>query len=407
MDSYFDLGGYHFPITTVSPEAQTWFDRGLIWTYGYNHEEAVACFDRAIAADPACAMAHWGRGYAAGPNYNMEWEHFDAAGRAAALSVGHAAAQAALAYVDGASGWETALIRALPSRYPQADPIDPQAMKAWNTDFADAMRTAHQAHSDNPQVCTIFAEALLNLTPWKMWDLPSGKPAPGARTDEAREVLETAMAGLPGGMSHPGLLHLYVHLMEMSPFPEKALKAGDALRSLVPDGGHLIHMPTHIDVLCGHYQNVVHWNETAVEADRRFRDVKPGFDIYSGYGLHNCHFVIYGAMFLGQIEPALRAVSRSFELAPEEMLRIESPPMADYFESYVSFEPHVLVRFGRWHEATDLTLPDDPDLLHPDRACALCPRRGACGTGRGGQGPGRGKALPRRHRPGARHPAFA
>ncbi|MEQ8898229.1 MAG: tetratricopeptide repeat protein [Roseovarius sp.] len=362
MDGYFNLGAHSFPVTTGSEEAQLWFDRGLLWTYGYNHEEAVACFERAIEADPGCAMAHWGRGYAAGPNYNMPWDLFDEAGRAAALSVGHAAAQAALALVDRVTAWEAALIRALPARYPQGEPADLKAMKGWNTDFADAMREVYRAHSGSLEICAVFAEALLNITPWKMWDLPSGQPAPGARTEEAQAVLEAAMADLPGAMGHPGVLHLYVHLMEMSPFPEKALKAGDALRTLVPDAGHLIHMPTHIDVLCGHYQNVVHWNEAAVQADERFWRERGAYNLYSGYRLHNYHFVIYGAMFLGQIEPALRAVRGAFETVPEEMLRMESPPMADYFEAYLSFEPHVLVRFGRWREATELRLPEDPEL---------------------------------------------
>jgi tetratricopeptide (TPR) repeat protein len=331
-----------------------------LWTYGYNHEEAVACFDRAIEADPGCAMAHWGRAYAAGPNYNMPWDLFDEAGRAEALATGHASSQAALAIVDGVSGWEAALIHALPARYPQVEPADD--MQPWNVAFADAMRQAFREHGDSLEVRTIFAEALLNITPWKMWDLKTGGPAEGALTEEAQAVLEEAMSSEPAAWRHPGLLHLYVHLMEMSPFPEKALKAGDVLRTLVPDSGHLIHMPTHIDVLCGHYHDVVHWNEAAVAADLKFWRDKGPFNIYSGYRLHDYHFVIYGALFLGQFEPAMRAVRGAAETVPEEMLRMESPPMADYFESYLGFEPHVLVRFGKWREATELQIPADPEL---------------------------------------------
>ena len=360
MGDYFDLGGHSFPVTTSSQEAQTWFDRGLLWTYGYNHEEAAACFRRALEADPGCAMAHWGLGYAVGPNYNMPWDLFDDAGRAAALAAGHAAATVALDHLGGVAPWEEALIRALPARYPQEVPVPDMA--TWNHDFADAMRNAFAAHPDNLDVRTIFAEALLNLTPWKMWDLKTGTPAEGARTEEAQTVLEEAMSRDPAAMSHPGLLHLYVHLMEMSPFPEKALKASDVLRTLVPDSGHLIHMPTHIDVLCGHYENVVRWNEAGVVADLKFYDKEGAFNIYSGYRAHNYHFVIYGAMFLGQFEPAMRAVRGMAETIPEEFLRVESPPMADYFESYLSFEPHVLVRFGKWEEALALALPEDPDL---------------------------------------------
>ncbi len=360
MDQYFDLGEHTFPITTTSKDAQVWFDRGLLWTYGYNHQEAVACFDKAIEADAECAMAHWGKGYAAGPNYNMPWDLFDDAGRAEALATGHAYAQSALELVETVKDWEGALIRALGARYPQPEIIDD--MQPWNIQFADAMREVFNAYDDNLEVRTVFAEALLNLTPWKMWDLPTGRPAKGAKTEEAQAVLEDAMENQPKAWQHPGLLHLYVHLMEMSPFPEKALKAGDVLRTLVPDSGHLIHMPTHIDVLCGFYRDVVHWNEVAVEVDKKFWQKNGPFNIYSGYRLHNYHFVIYGALFLGQFEPAMRAIRGAAETVPEEMLRIESPPMADYFESYLGFEPHVLVRFGKWREAIDLQLPDDPEL---------------------------------------------
>jgi tetratricopeptide (TPR) repeat protein len=347
-------------VTTVSCDAQTWFDRGLVWTYGYNHEEAVACFQKAIQADPNCAMAHWGLGYAAGPNYNMPWHLFDEANRAEALATGFASAKAALELVDGVADWEAALVRALPARYPQTELIEDMA--PWNDHFADAMRAAFKAHQDSLEVRTIFAEALLNRTPWKMWDLKAGQPAEGASTEEAQDVLEEVLENDPAAMRHPGILHLYVHLMEMSPFPERALKAGDALRTLVPDAGHLLHMPTHIDVLCGNYRDVVHWNEEAVRADLKYWREQGPFNIYSGYRLHNYHFVIYGAMFLGQFEPAMTAVRGAAETVPAEMLRVESPPMADYFESYLSFEPHVLVRFGKWREAVALKLPDDPEL---------------------------------------------
>ena len=360
MNDYYDLGGHSYPVSTTIEDAQRWFDRGLVWTYGYNHEEAVACFQRAIEADPNCAMAHWGVAYAAGPNYNMPWHLFDEAHRAEALATGFASARTALDLVGGVSDWEAALIRALPTRYPQQAPIDD--MSPWNQAFADAMREAFARYPESLEVRTIFAEALLNLTPWKMWDLKTGKAAEGASTEEAQQVLQEALENDPAAMRHPGLLHLYVHLMEMSPFPERALRAGDALRTLVPDAGHLVHMPTHIDVLCGHYRDVVHWNEEAVRADLKFWRDKGPFNIYSGYRLHNYHFVIYGALFLGQFEPAMAAVKGAAETVPEEMLRVESPPMADYFESYLSFEPHVLVRFGKWREATLLELPEDPEL---------------------------------------------
>ncbi|WP_171231543.1 tetratricopeptide repeat protein [Ruegeria sp. HKCCA4812] len=360
MREYYDLGSYSCPVTTSVPEAQLWFDRGLNWTYGYNHEEAVVCFQRAAEHDPQCAMAYWGVAYAAGPNYNLPWDLQDERGRRKALALAYDAMQNALRLADGCTPVEQALIRALPARYPQREPAED--MHRWDHDFAEAMRAAFAAHRDHADLRTIYVEALLNLTPWKMWDLQTGQPAEGAATLEAQEALEWAMANDPAAMSHPGLLHLYVHLMEMSPTPEKALKAGDVLRTLVPDAGHLVHMPTHIDVLCGHYHNVVHWNEKASDADLKYYEREGAFNIYTGYRQHNYHFAIYGALFLGQIEPALRANQGLWDTTPEEMLRIESPPMADYFESYMSMGPHILIRFGRWEEAKALELPSDPDL---------------------------------------------
>jgi tetratricopeptide (TPR) repeat protein len=359
MDRY-DLGSHSRPVTTVSAEAQRWFDQGLVWCYGFNHEAAIACFEQALAADPGCAMAHWGIAYAAGPNYNMPWEVFDDAGRAAALARSRAATEAALALADRVTPAERALIAALPARYPQAHPAPDMA--AWNDAFADAMRAAHRAHSADPDIAAIFVEAIMNRTPWRMWDLRTGLPAEGAGTHEAEAVLEDAFARLQGAMDHPGLLHLHVHLMEMSPHPERALQSGDRLRELVPDAGHLIHMPTHIDVLCGHYHDVLHWNLRAVEADRKYLARAGGMNLYTGYRIHNYHFAVYGAMFLGQFGPALSAAEGLAGAMPEEFLRIASPPMADYFESYLSVKPHVLIRFGQWEAILAEPLPADAAL---------------------------------------------
>lgn len=381
LDAYdYDLGEHGCTITTQSEAAQRWFDRGLNWTYGFNHEEAIACFRRAIKADPTCAMAHWGVAYALGPNYNMPWELYDEAGRIKALAGAYDATQQALAHMEGATEVEQTLIRALDIRYPQRDITD--GMEAWDHAFADAMRAGFARHPDHLDLRSVYVESLLTLTPWKMWDLPKACPADGAATLEAQRVLEDAFDS-PDAMAHPGLLHLYVHLMEMSPFPEKALKAADVLRTLVPDAGHLVHMPTHIDVLCGHYQNVVHWNQKAIEADLKYYEREGAFNFYTGYRQHNYHFVIYGALFLGQMEPALEAVRGMAQTTPEKMLRIESPPMADFFESYLAMEPHILIRFGRWEEAIALELPQDQELYATLTAFTLYARAvGYAATGR-------------------------
>ncbi len=360
MGDYYDLGTHSMPITTRSSEAQMWFDRGLVWCYGYHHEEAIECFEKALASDPGCPMAHWGIAYALGPNYNKPWHLFDPSDKAQSLSRAYAESANARSLRDRVSAPEQALIDALSARYPQTEPLDDQ--RPWDAAFADAMRQVHAEFPDQLDICSIFAESMLVLTPWKMWDLATGQPAEGARTEEAMRVLETAFDSHPEAWDHPGLLHLYVHLMEMSPFPQRALKAGDRLRELVPDAGHLIHMPTHIDVLCGHYQDVVHWNQKAIAADRKYLDRAGPLHFYSAYCIHNFHFAIYGAMFLGQYAAAMEAAEGLIAATPEDLLRMSSPPMADFLEGYVPMKQHVLVRFGKWQEILDQPLPADQTL---------------------------------------------
>ena len=367
--TYYDLGAYTRPITTKSPEAQVWFDRGLNWVFAFNHEEAIACFGKALEHDPGCAMAHWGIAYAAGPNYNLPWHLYDPAGKAKALAAAYDAMQAALACLDRATPVEQALIRALPARYPQREPIEDQS--AWDAAFTEAMRTLFKANRDDLEVRCVFVEAIMNETPWQMWDLSTGGVAEGAGTAEAVEVLEEALNGIPAAWDHPGLLHLYVHLMEMSPFPQRALRAGDRLRDLVPDAGHLIHMPTHIDVLCGHYRDVVVYNQKAIVADRKFLARQGPMNVYALYRTHNHHFAIYGAMFLGQYTPAIQAAEELIATTPEALLRIPSPPMADFIEGYIPMKQHVLVRFGRWREILDEELPEDRALYCSTTAMML------------------------------------
>lgn len=356
---YYNIDVYERLVSTTSSDAQLWFNRGLIWTNAYFHDEAVACFHRSIEADPECAMAHWGVAYASGPNYNMPWERRDAAMRKKTAETCHAATQTALALIEKVTPFERAIIEALPFRFPQNLPADFEVMRGWNYDFTDAMRTVFEAFPGDLEVACILVEAIMNRTPWNMWDQKTGDVADGAGTVEAQAVLETMLDQNAGAWSHPGLLHLYVHLMEMSPTPEKALKAGDVLRELVPDAGHLIHMPTHIDVQCGHYQDVLHWNWKATQVDRKALDSMGIYTLYTGYRIHNYHFAVYGAMFLGQYEPAMKMAHELAEVTPEELLRVESPPFATFFESYFALKVHVMIRFGRWREIIEEPLPED------------------------------------------------
>ena len=363
--AYFDLGSYHWTVTTKDAEAQLWFDRGMVWCYGFHHEEAIACFERALEHDPDVAMAHWAIAYAIGPNYNKPWEAFDDEDLRSSLDLARAKAAAAADASAGATEVESALISALAQRYPP-DPAKPgpDDLGLWNDAYADAMREVYRVHRDELNVCALFAEAIMNRTPWQLWDLVTGEPPEGADTLEAVEVLETAFETLDGegANSHPGLLHMYVHLMEMSPHPERAQAAGDRIVDLAPDAGHLNHISTHIDVLCGDYHLVVERNSAAIVADRKYLDLEGPLNFYSLYRCHNYHFKVYGAMFAGQYRPALDAAQEMARTLPAELLQTPSPPMADWLEGFVPVKQHVLVRFGKWQEILAQPLPEDQEL---------------------------------------------
>ncbi|MDX1872382.1 tetratricopeptide repeat protein [Mycolicibacterium sp. 120266] len=358
-EPYYDLGSYHRPVETAEPQAQVWFDRGLVWAYAFNHEEAVHCFERALALDPDLAIARWGIAYAVGPNYNKAWEAFDPVDLAASLA--RARSELERARTGRASAVERALIDALAVRFATGDPADAVALEAGHGAYADAMARVAQQYPDDVDVAALAADALLNVTAWALWDGATGQPAPGSRVLAAVQILDDALRTEPG-RTHPGVLHLYLHALEMSAHPEDALPAADLLRGLVPDAGHLQHMPSHIDVLCGDYRSSILANQAAVRADRRFVRREGPLNFYSLYRAHDLHFVVYSAMFEGRSQVALEAADELAGQLTPELLAIESPPMADWLEAFVPLRVHVLVRFGRWDELIATPLPDDQQL---------------------------------------------
>jgi tetratricopeptide (TPR) repeat protein len=358
-EPYYDLGSYHRPIETPSPQAHVWFDRGMVWAYAFNHEEAIRCFERALELDADLAIARWGVAYSIGPNYNKAWDAFDPVDLATSLA--RARMELGLAATGRASAVERGLIEALQARFATDDAGDAEALQAGHTAYADAMAALAEAYPDDIDVQALTADALVNVTAWALWDTRTGEPAPGSRVVEARRILDDALT-TPAGREHPGVLHLYLHTMEMSGTPQEALPAADLLRGLVPDAGHLEHMPSHIDVLCGNYRDSVVSNLSAVQADRRFVQREGPLNFYSLYRAHNLHFIVYSAMFEGNSRAALDAADElAGQLAPE-LLAIESPPMADWLEAFVPLKTHVLVRFGRWDELIAQPLPEDVDL---------------------------------------------
>ncbi len=355
-DEYFDLGPHARTVTTTSDDAQTWFNRGLNWTYGFNHEEAIRCFEAAVKADPACALAHWGIAYCIGPNYNKHWEMFAPEERVVTLQTAHKAIADGLAVTDCTEA-ERALLTALQARYPQ-DP-ETEDFGPYNDAFVAAMRPIYEAHRDDLDIASLFAESLMGRTPWQLWDLETGEPNEDASTEEAREVLERVFDADRAAWAHPGLLHMYIHLMEMSPTPELALSHGDHLASLVPDSGHLLHMATHIDVLCGDYQNVISRNHAAALADLPYTSLRGAENFYTVYRIHNVHFEAYGAMFLARKNVALTAARELQNLLPEPVVAF----LPDFFEAFWGMKAHVLVRFGLWQEILEEPLPENSELF--------------------------------------------
>src|SRR5689334_22812735 len=358
-EPYYDLGSYHRPTDTPSPQAQIWFDRGMVWAYAFNHEEAIRCFDRALELDPDLAVARWGIAYSIGPNYNKAWDAFDPVDLSASLA--RARMELGLAAKGRASAVERGLIDALQARFPTDDPDDTDALQRGHAAYADAMVALGEAYPDDIDVQALAADALVNITAWALWDTRTGEPAPGSRVVEAKRILDDALS-TPEGREHPGVLHIYLHMMEMSGSPQDALPAADLLRGLVPDAGHLQHMSSHIDVLCGNYRDSVVSNLSAVQADRQFVEREGPLNFYSLYRAHNLHFIVYSAMFEGNSRAAFEAAEElSGQLTPD-LLAIESPPMADWLEAFVPLKIHVLVRFGRWDELIAQPLPGDVEL---------------------------------------------
>jgi tetratricopeptide (TPR) repeat protein len=293
-------------------------------------------------------MALWGMAYAWGPNINnME---------IVPEQIAQAALAARLATLVGngrATDVERGLIAALSARY--ATPV-PEDRAPLNRAYAEEMRKLRAQFPNDPTVVALAAEALMNLAPWQQWT-PDGRQA--ELTPEIVEILETGLGKWP---DHPMHCHLYIHAMEASPTPEKALPAANRLRTALPGVGHLVHMPAHIDVLVGDYRSTIEANERGIAADVKFLEREGPNNFYSLYRIHNYHFLVYGAMFDGQSELALAAARKIPQQVPQEMLREQ----ADFLDAFMPTALHVLVRFGRWDDV--LAEPEPAEYLPVSRS---------------------------------------
>ena len=268
-----------------------------------------------------------------------------------------------MSLVDAATPAERGLIEALAKRYQNAQERDRDVLNAWHCDFADAMACLYSEFSDDPDIAALHAEAAVTCTPRQLWDLKRGVPNPNARTEEVLPVLEEWMGRIESTDTvHPGIAHMYIHALEMSPFPQRALKAADMLVGFAPDAGHLEHMAAHIYVLCGDYAQSVSQSERAVRADDKYLAYAGDQNFYTTARCHDLHLYMFAAMFLGQLRKASLAAERICSMATDALIAASPPFMASILDGYAAMRIHVLVRFGRWDQLISLSAPKDPVL---------------------------------------------
>ena len=362
---HFDLGDYRRTVSTRSAETQRWFDIGLNWCYGFNHEEGIKCFEKALEFDPRCAMAHWGIAYGAGPFYNLTWkEHGETeANRATKRCFDHV--QLARSNAAHASDVERRLIEALACRFQKPHGVPPPEFEQWDDAYAAEMRRVYYSFPDDRDVMALLVEALMMRTVRRLWDLRTGAPAPNSDVVEALQVCERSikLAEEAGVQQHPAIVHLHIHLLEMSTMPERGMRSADLLGTMCPDAGHMNHMPGHIYVLCGEYEKAKVASEKAVRANDMYLAYADAPTYYLLGCCHDLHLMMFTCMFLGQYAPALWAADKVRSLVTRNVVSIpDRPKLTQTVEGYHAMKSHVLVRFGRWQEIVDEPMADEPEL---------------------------------------------
>src|SRR6267142_1115328 len=331
------LGSLHHPTSTKNPEAQRFFDQGFRMLYGFNHEEAVRSFKRAAELDPQMAMAWWGVAYALGPNINQD---VDPEREKSAYD----AEQKALALSTKAPENERAYIEAVAKRYSN----DPQAdLKKLAVDYKNAMGELVKCYPDDLDAATLYAESAMNLRPWQLWT-SDGKPAAG--TEEIVAVLESVLRRDP---NHPGAIHYYIHTVEASLNPERALVYAPRLGKLMPAAGHLVHMPAHIYQRTGDYAAAAQSNVDAAAADEAYIKASGAQGVYPlMYYSHNLHFLAIANSVQGRYADAMKAAK---QLEGNVTPALKEMPM---LEGFLTVTPLMLLRFNRWDEIEKLPRPD-------------------------------------------------
>ncbi|HEY2837278.1 MAG TPA: hypothetical protein VGI89_11965 [Rhizomicrobium sp.] len=333
-----DLGNFHRKVTTKSKTAQRYFDQGMRFIFAFNHDEATRTFAKAAELDQRCAACLWGVALTLGPNYNMPMM------AEARAKVGWAAVERAKALP--ASPVEHALILALETRFDKAKPLDPSTGPARLDAYADAMKAVAGRYPDDLDVQTLYAEALMNKNPWKLWSA-DGKPGPD--TDEIVAILERVLAK---DANHPGANHYYIHALEASPHPEKALAAANRLGGMMPAAGHLDHMPAHIYQRVGQYEASAEANRKGVIADAAYYKQTAALDYYPMYTAHNFQFLASSAAMEGRKAETLDAATKSRAAISDDLLA--GMGGVDW---YVAFSYEAMLRFGLWDDALAAPAP--------------------------------------------------
>jgi pimeloyl-ACP methyl ester carboxylesterase/Flp pilus assembly protein TadD len=330
------LGNVHHPVSTSSVEAQKFFDQGLAYIYAFNHEEAVRSFKRAAELDPRLAMARWGIALALGSNYNLQAD-------APQLKEAYANVREALALSAKASERERAYVQALSKRY--AD--DPQAdLQKLAADYRAAMGELIKRYPDDLDAATLYAESMMNLRPWKLWT--DGKPAEGTE-----EIIATLEGVLKRDPLHSGANHYYIHAVEASPNPERALPSATRLGRVAPSAGHLVHMPSHIYIRTGDYEKAAQSNADAIVADQAYFEKSGKGGVYPAmYYNHNLHFLASAQAMSGRYA---QAISTARRLEANVRPHLKAMPMLEMFMPYATV---TLVRFQKWEEILKEPEPD-------------------------------------------------
>ncbi len=345
------LGSHTRTVSTKNPQAQTYFNQALVWTFSFNHDEAIRSYQKAAELDPKLAIAWWGVALCNGPHINnpvMDEPRARAAWDALLK---------AKALANGASPAEQALISALAARY--TDPSHPpmpltfEQRAPLDHAYAAAMAKVHAQFPDDADIAALYAESLMDCRPWDLWEPRTREPRP-----EAPKVLAALDDALRINPNHPGANHYYIHAVEASTHPDRAIAAADRLRTLVPASGHMVHMPAHIDVRVGRWDLAAAQNREAIRVDAAYRQASPTQGIYRIYMAHNDHFLAWACMMLGRKEEALDAARHMIATIPAGFAKDAAP----FVDPMMLVEMEALVRFGMWTEILEVP---EPAAYHP------------------------------------------